>query len=300
MKAAQFHHFGDPGVLQMEDIPEPHAGPGAVRVKVLAVSVNPIDYLLRSGQLSDALPLDLPAVPGRDAVGVVDEVGPGVTGAGIGDVVFGLGGLSDTTAEYAVLTAWATVPEAWSVQQAAAAGLASATAANVIASIGDVDGRTVLIEGASGAVGYATAAVALASGATVIGTGRQENHGYLADLGVIPTTYGPGLEERVADLAPGGIGAAVHAAPSPSLPDLLGIVGDTDRVVTVIDAEGAERLGVRKIDAENNSALLERAAELGRKGLYIPRADHGFPLAEIARAHEVAESSSGKVVVTVG
>lgn len=300
MRAARFHRFGDPGVLQIEDIPEPHAGRGAVRVKVLAVSVNPIDYLLRSGQLANVLALDLPAVPGRDAVGVVDEVGPDVSSTEIGDVVFGLGGISDTTAEFAVLTAWASVPETWSIQQAAAAGLASATAANVIANLGDLDGRTVLIEGASGAVGYATAAIALASGATVIGTGRLESHGYLADLGVTPTTYGPGLGGRVAELAPDGIDAAVHAAPSPSLPDLLGIVDDADRVVTVIDAEGAERLGVRKIDAENNSALLERAAELGRRGLYVPRADHELPLADIARAHEYAESSSGKLVVAVG
>jgi NADPH:quinone reductase-like Zn-dependent oxidoreductase len=300
MKAARFSRFGDPDVLQVGEMPEPHADPGEVRVKVLAVSVNPIDYLLRSGQLVNVLPLDLPAVPGRDAVGVVDEVGPDVSGTEIGDVVFGLGGISDTTAEFAVLTAWAPVPESWSIQQAAAAGLASSTAANVLANLGDLDGRTVLIEGASGAVGYATAAIAIASGASVIGTGRLESHDYLADLGVIPTTYGPGLEERVAELVPDGIDAAVHAAPSPSLPELLGIVGDADRVVTVIDAEGAQRLGVRKVDAENNSALLEHAAQLGGQGLYTPRVDHEFPLAEIARAHEHAESNSGKVVVTIG
>lgn len=299
MQAARYHRYGDPDVLVVEDAPEPHAGAGSIRVKVRAASVNPIDFLLRAGHLRDALPLELPAVPGRDAVGVVDEVGPGVEGTRVGDLVFGLGGVSDTTAQFAVLSAWSVVPSGWSTEQAAAAGLASATAAGVIAALGDLDGRTLLIEGASGAVGGAVAAFALAAGATVIGTARQANHGHLADLGVQATTYGPGLDERVAALAPAGIYAAVHAAPSASLPDLLDIVGDLARVVTVIDAEGAAQLGLRKVDARNDSALLQQAADLGHRGLYTPRVEHVLPLASIAEAHTLAQSSSGKVVITL-
>ena len=136
-----------------------------------ATSVNPIDVLIRAGQLAQFLPLALPVIPGRDAVGVVDEVGPGVTDTQVGDIVFGLGGVSDTTAEFAVL----------------------------------------------------------AAGATVIGTGRESNQAYLESIGVLPTTYGPGLAERVAVLAPSGVDAALHAAPSDSLPDLLGIVGEPPR-----------------------------------------------------------------------
>lgn len=299
MRAARFHNYGDPDVLVVEETAEPHAVAGSVRVKVQAVSVNPVDYLLRSGAVRDVLPLSLPAIPGRDAVGIIDEVGEGVSEASIGELVFGLGGVSDTTAEFAVLTAWSPVPSNWSIEQAAAAGLAGATAANVIAALGDLEDKTLLIEGASGAVGTAVASLARAAGARVIGTGRQESHDYLSNLGVVPTTYGAGLAERVAAIAPEGIYAAVHSAPSASLPDLVTIVGEPSRVVTVIDAEGAARLRARKVDAANDSALLHRAADAGRRGLYTPRVDHVLPLSSIQRAHELAKSGAGKIVVTL-
>jgi len=284
-------------VLVVEDAPEPHAGEGSIRIRVLAASVNPIDVILRAGDLAPYIPLALPAIPGRDAVGVVDEVGPGVMDARVGDVVFGLGGVSDSTAEFAVLTAWAAVPETWSTVQAAAAGLASVTAAAALEALGDLNGKTLLIEGASGSVGSATAAFAIAGGATVIGTARESNHEYLRSLGVQPTTYGAGLAERVATLAPGGVDAAVHSAPSGSLPDLVDIVGNTSTVVTVIDTQGAGRLGVRKIDARNDSALLRSASGLGQGGRYTPRVEHEFALADIVHAHARAESGAGKVVV---
>ena len=105
MRAARFHRYGDPDVLIVEEATEPHAAANSVRIRVQAASVNPIDYLLRSGALREVLPLALPAIPGRDAVGVIDELGEGVSNASVGDLVFGLGGVSDTTAEFAVLTA---------------------------------------------------------------------------------------------------------------------------------------------------------------------------------------------------
>ncbi|KJQ52696.1 NADP-dependent oxidoreductase [Microbacterium sp. SA39] len=299
MRAARFHTYGDPDVLIVDEAPEPHAGPNSVRIAVRAVSVNPIDYLLRAGALQAFLPLPLPAIPGRDAVGVIDEIGHGVTTARVGDLVFGLGGVSDTTAEFAVLTAWSAVPPEWTVEQAAAAGLASVTAAGAVDALGDLDGRTILIEGASGAVGSAAAQFALAAGARVIGTARPENHEHLTALGVVPTTYGPGLADRVAAIAPEGVRAAVHAAPSPSLPDLLAIVGDAARVVTVADKGAASKFGIRAVDAANDSALLERAADLGRRGLFSPRVDQVLPLASIAKAHELAAGGVGKVVVSV-
>lgn len=299
MKAARFHSYGEPDVLTIEDAPEPHAVPGSVRIIVQAVSVNPIDYIVRSGAVHEALPLTLPAIPGRDAVGVVDEIGEGVDGVCIGDRVFGLGGLSDTSGEYAVLTAWSHVPTTWTTAQAAAAGLAAATAAAAIEELGELSGRTLLIEGASGAVGTAAAAMALAGGATVIGTGSESNQDYLTGLGIAATTYGPGLPTRLAALSADGIDAALHSAPSPSLPDLVRIVGDAARVVTVIDAAGAQKLGAKKVDARNESTLLRRGAELGESGAYVPRVDHELPLEAIAKAHALAQDGSGKIVVHI-
>lgn len=297
MRAALYHSYGAPDVLTIGETPEPHAGEGSVRIKVQATSVNPIDVLLRAGHLAQFLPLPFPVIPGRDAVGVVDEVGPGVLDAHIGDLVFGLGGINDTTGEFAVLTAWSSVPEGWSTAQAAAAGLASATAAGALEALDDLSGKTLLIEGASGAVGSAAAAFALAAGATVIGTASERSFAFLESLGVIPTTYGAGLAERVAALAPGGVDAALHSAPSSSLPELVDIVGDASKVVTVVDGEGAARLGTKKVDARNDSALLRSAAALGRAGGYAPRVDHEVALADIVRAHTLAEAGEGKIVV---
>lgn len=301
MHAARYHSYGNPDLLVIEETPEPHAGENTIRIAVNATSVNQIDVMLRAGNLAQVLPLELPAVPGMDAAGVVDEAGPGVTDTHIGDVVFGLnGGISGTTAEFAVLTAWSAVPEQWTTAQAAAAGLAGATAATAIETLGDLKGATVLIDGASGGVGSAAAAFAIAAGATVIGTGSRTSFPHLKAMGVIPTTYGPGLAERVAALAPSGVDAAVHAAvaPSDSLPDIVAIVGNAARVVTVLGAQEAAQLGAMSVVARHDSALLRAAAALGKAGLWVPRVDHEFPLADIVRAHTVAEHRSGKVVVT--
>lgn len=305
MRAARFSTYGDPSVLHVEDAPEPHPGAGEVRVRTLAASVNPIDMLLRAGALEAVLPLELPAIPGRDAVGTVDEVGEGVTDAAPGDVVFGLGGIAVTTAELAVLSAYAAVPDGWSTAQAAAAGLASATALRGLDALADGDdlaalaGRTLLIEGASGAVGRAAAQFALASGATVIGTARESHLGALAALGVTATAYGSGLADRVAALAPDGVDLALHSAPSGSLGELVAIVGDAAHVVTFTDGEGAARLGARRVDAENDSTLLRRATAFARDGRYTPHVDRELPLADIAEAHRLAESGAGKIVVTI-
>lgn len=299
MRAARFHSYGTPDVLVVEDAPEPHASNGSIRIAVQAASVNPIDVLLRAGHLDRVLPLQLPAIPGRDAVGVVDEVGEGVEGVQPGDLVFGLGGISDTTAEFAVLTAWSVVPEQWSIAEAAAAGLAAVTAAAAMDALGDVNGATILIEGASGAVGMAASAFALAAGATVIGTSSEKNFARLTQAGVTPTTYGPGLLRRVAGLAPGGVDFGLHMAPSDSLRDVVAAVGDASRVATVVDGEGAGRLGALSVNARNDSTLLQYAANLGRNNAWTPRVDQTLELRDIVQAHEATEQGNGKIVVLV-
>jgi NADPH:quinone reductase-like Zn-dependent oxidoreductase len=247
------------------------------------------------------MPLDLPVTPGRDAAGVVDQVGEGVTGVAVGDLVFGLGGIADTTAEYAVLTAWAPVPTTWTPEQGASAGLASVTAILGLAPLGDLAGRTLLIEGAAGAVGSAAAVVAVAAGARVIGTAGERNHAFLTGIGVVPTTYGEGLADRVAALAPEGVDAVLDTAASGSLADLVAIAGSADRVVTVADAGGAAALGVRHVYAENRSDLLAQAAALGATGAYLPRVAQVLPLDRVAEAHTLAQAggTAGKIVITL-
>lgn len=80
MRAARFHEYGAAESLVIEQAPAPRPGLGEIRVRVAAASVNPIDWKLRAGALHQLIPLELPAIPGRDAVGVVDEIGDGVQG----------------------------------------------------------------------------------------------------------------------------------------------------------------------------------------------------------------------------
>lgn len=93
----------------------------------------------------------------------------------------------------------------------------------------------------------------------------------------------------------------MHSAPSNSLGDLVAIVGNASRVVTVVDHKGAAQYGTLQANARNESALLRRAADLGTTGGWTPKVDRIFALADIADAHTAAEngSGSGKIVVTL-
>ncbi|RAS35113.1 NADPH:quinone reductase-like Zn-dependent oxidoreductase [Streptomyces avidinii] len=299
MRAARYHEYGGTDTLVVEQAPDPLPGPGEIRVRVAAAGVNPVDWKVRDGSVRDFLPVDLPAIPGRDAVGLVDMTGEGVTSVDIGDRVFGLGGVTGATAELAVLSAWAPAPAAWSDEEAAGAGLASVTALGGLRALGRLEGRTLLVEGAAGGVGGAAVEIARALGATVIGTASERNHAYLASLGAVPVTYGAGLAERLTGLAPNGVDLVLDAAASGSLPDLVEIAGGPDRLVTVADHVNAERLGVRVANAVNDSALLAEAAALGEQGRYVPRIDRTYPLEEIAQAHAHSERGHvrGKIVI---
>ncbi|MEW2343366.1 MULTISPECIES: NADP-dependent oxidoreductase [Streptomyces] len=299
MRAARYHEYGGVEMLVVEQAPDPHPGPGEIRIRVAAASVNPVDWKVRSGAVREVLPVDLPAVPGRDAAGVVDEIGEGVRGVGVGDRVFGLGGVTGATAEFAVLSAWARTPDTWSDEEAAAAALGAVTAMGGLNALGPLKGRTVLIEGAAGGVGSAAVEIAVAQGATVIGTAGERNHEFLTSLGAVPTTYGAGLAERVATLAPDGVDVVLDTAASGSLADLVALVGDPARVSTVADHANAQRLGVHVANAENDPALLAEAAELGRLGHFTPRVEATYPLERIAEAHAHSERghTRGKIVV---
>ncbi|MFF4756115.1 NADP-dependent oxidoreductase [Streptomyces sp. NPDC002514] len=301
MRAARYHEYGGTETLVIEEVPEPRPGPAEIRIRVSAAGVNPVDWKVRSGAVRDVLPVELPAIPGRDAVGVVDEIGDEVRGVSIGDRVFGLGGVTGATAELAVLSAWALAPAAWSDEEAAGAGLASVTALAGLEVFGSLKGRTLLIEGAAGGVGSAAVEIAVAQGATVIGTAGEHNHEFLSALGAIATTYGTGLAERVSALAPDGIDFALDTVASGSLSGLVAIVGDPTRVSTVADHANASRLGTHLANARNDSALLAAAGELGRQGRYTPRVERSYPLEQIAEAHAHSERGHvrGKVVVRI-
>src|SRR6202012_5449606 len=99
MKAVRFSRFGGPEVLEIADLPDPHPGPGQVRIAVRAVGVNANDWKKRQGLMDPPLPQRM----GYEAAGVVDELGKGVTDVAVGDRVFGLSAQEGAQAELAVL-----------------------------------------------------------------------------------------------------------------------------------------------------------------------------------------------------
>src|SRR4051794_7187289 len=177
MRAVIFNEYGGPEVLQVGDVPEPHPGPGQVRIAVRAAGVNPIDWKLRAGAMREMMPLAFPAVDGREASGVVDEVGDGASGVAAGDEVFGFA-VGGAAGEYAVLDDFARKPAGLSFEEAAGLPVAVETSARVFTVLGGLgEGQTIVINGAAGGVGTAAGQLAAARGARGVGTARGAHPG---------------------------------------------------------------------------------------------------------------------------
>jgi NADPH:quinone reductase-like Zn-dependent oxidoreductase len=300
MKAAQFSRFGGPEVLQLVDLPDPHPGPGEVRIAVRAAGVNASDWKKRQGLMDPELPQTL----GYEAAGVVDELGDGVTNAAVGDRVFGLSAGGAAQAELAVLSYYAPVPPSLSFAEAAALPAAVETAWRSLDQLGVRSGRTLLINGASGSVGSAAVQLAVVRGARVIGTASLANHDYLRSLGAEPVAYGDGLADRVRALAPGGVDLALDVAGNGILPELIDLAGRPDHVVTIADFAGARKYGVRFSRGDDGRAL-HALAEIGpliESGRFSLPVAQTFPLPDIAAAHRAGESGHqrGKLILLVG
>ncbi|WP_328646955.1 NADP-dependent oxidoreductase [Amycolatopsis sp. NBC_00348] len=309
MRAVRFSAYGPPSVVEVAEVPPPHAGAGEIRIAVRTSAISPGEIRLRSGELRDVVPVRFPFRTGFDAAGVVDEIGAGVSGVSglsLGDPVFGMAPAATrgANADFAVLAAWAPKPPAWSWAEAGGAAGAVETATRVLDRLAVRAGQTVLIHGAAGGTGSVAVQFATARGARVIGTASAANHDFLRALGAEPTTYGPGLVDRVWALAPSGVDAVFDCAGG-ALPDLVALAG-APSVVTIADF-GAAAHGVHMSHGAPNTpgadplALhgLPVAVTLASEGrLRIPVAAT-FPLAEVAAAHELSESrhARGKIVL---
>ncbi len=300
MKAARFSRFGGPEVVEIVDLPDPHPGPGQVRIAVRAAGVNASDWKKRRGLMDQELPQTL----GYEAAGIVDELGPGVTGVTAGMRVFGFSDQGAAQAELAVLSAYAPIPPSLDFAAAAALPAAVETATRALDQLGVAGGTSVLVNGASGSVGSAAVQLAVARGARVIGTASPANHDYLSSLGAEPVAYGDGLADRVRALAPDGVDLALDVAGSGVLPELVELAGGRAHVVTIADFAGAQRWGVRFSRGDAGRAL-HSLAEIGtlvESGRFRLPAVQTFPLAGIAQAQRVSEDGPvrGKLVLLVG
>ena len=298
MWALQFDEYGGPEVIHLGEAPEPHAGPGKIRITVKAASINGIDRKISSGLAAGGKPLEGTGYLGFDAAGVVDEIGDGVSGVAVGDDVFGCG--SKTQAEFAVLDSWALKPASvdWSV--AGAAGVAAEAAERTLRLLGVDNGSTLFIDGGAGGVGAVVTQFAVARGATVIASASQSNHDYLREIGAIPVLYGAGLIDRVRAVPVDRIDAVLDVAGKTPIEDLIAIAPEPAQVVSIANFK-ADDAGARVTGGSSDSQpekALAQAADLLQSGQLVIKVQT-FPFTRAAEAYQQNQSGHirGKVVL---
>jgi NADPH:quinone reductase-like Zn-dependent oxidoreductase len=175
MKAVVLHEYGPPSKLVYEDFEDPIPARGEVLVRVHAVSLNPVDWKMRSGAAKERFPVTFPAILGRDVAGIVAKLGEGVEGFKLGDRVFALS--HATYAEFCVVKAsdLALIPEGLEITTAGAVPLVSVTGDQLIRRGARVQaGQTIILTGALGSVGRCALFAALEIGAKVIAGVRKK------------------------------------------------------------------------------------------------------------------------------
>ncbi len=304
--------FGGPEVLALREEELPAPGPGQVLLDVRAAGVNPIDAKLYGGawgREESKLPMRL----GFEVAGVVRAVGADARSPGgavsVGDEVIAFrvhGGY----AEQLLVPASALVPRPAEASWEEAAGLmlAGTTAVHAVTATGVRAGDTVLVHGAAGGVGSMVVQIAKARGAHVIGTASAGRNQSLREWGVQPVEYGAGLAERVREIAPDGVDAAIDTVGTDEAIDVsLELVGDRQRIATIAAFDRAQQDGFKALGGGpgadpgtelRDAARLELVSllEEGQIEVFI---DEVFPLAEVAAAHQkmLRGHTHGKLVL---
>jgi NADPH:quinone reductase len=301
---------GGPEALDVVEQQMEAPGPGEARIAVRAAGVNPIDWKLYSPAMGAGA--SFPMRLGFEAAGVVTEVGPQAAGpAGplaVGDEVIAYP-LSGAYADELVAPAGSLVPkpDGMSWEQAGGLLLAGATAAHALAATGVEAGETVLVHGAAGGVGLMVVQLAVARQARVIATASERNHDYLRQLGAEPTTYGEGLAERVWELAPDGLDAAIDCVGTDEAVDVsLELIADHDRIATIAAYQRAGDAGIQLLGngpgADPGSEIRDAArmelVRLVEQGKLQLRA-RAFALEDAAAAHREGQTGhvTGKLVL---
>lgn len=302
-----YPEYGNPDILQLNDVPVPKVGPGSILIRVERAAVNPVDWKVMSGGLDPMLEAVFPVIPGWDVAGTVEAAGPDTPEFSVGDRVAAYarkevvhGG---TYAEYVAVPAEsaAVVPADVDIDTAASIPLVGGTALRALETVQLSPDDTLLIHGASGGVGHIAAQLAVDYGTTVIGTASPKNHDRLRELGVTPVAYGDGLEDRVREIAPGGITAVVDFVGG-VLDQSLALLGEDhgNRLVSIADSD-VEEHGGRWVWVRPDGGRLHYLLEKVSEGAVSVHIDRTFSLAEAAEALEVSKSgeANGKLVIDV-
>lgn len=309
MKAIVFHQYGDPDVLQYEDVATPEPQAGQVRVRVAATTFNGVEANIRAGFMQGPMPLSLPHVPGLDVAGTVDALGEGVDTLAVGDRVVGfLPFVTDGAAAELVLVdaaSLAAAPTSIPLADAAALPLVGLTAWQALFEHAQLtSGQRILVNGASGAVGLYAVQLAGAAGAHVIATGSARTREQLTARGAHEVVDHTATDVAAAIGEP--VDVLLNLAPitPEQLADLTGKVRDGGVVVNTtvwMPAPSDEQRGVWGIDLYVRSdadQLAGLVARVDRGELVVDIAER-VALADLAEVHTRAAAGTltGKVVV---
>jgi NADPH2:quinone reductase len=322
MKAIRIHMFGEPEVMQLEEVPDPQPGPGQVVVRVHAVGVNPVETYIRSGIYPKP---PTPYTPGNDGAGVIEAVGSEVSQVAVGDRVYIAGSISGTYAEKALCSAARVhpLPPQASYAQGAAINVPYGTAYHALLQRARaLPGESVLVHGASGGVGIAAVQLARAAGMTVIGTASTEKGRSLVfEQGAhhVLDHSATGYLEQVLSLTSGrGVDVILEMLANVNLGDDLNVLARGGRVAAIGNrgpgnqgtvsinpraamSRDAAILGISLANASEREVLSMHAALVAglANGSLRPVIGQEFPLGEAAKAHHaVIESRAyGKIVL---
>lgn len=330
MKAAYIQKTGSPDVIQYGDLRDPQPGPTEVLVKVGAVSLNPIDTYIRSGDVP--MPLEFPFIPGCDLAGTVEKCGSEVTRFQPGDRVWGtnqgLLGRQGTFAEYAAVDEkWLySTPDSESDAEAAGGALVGITAhLGLFLHAGLKQGELVFVNGGTGGVGSSVVQLAKANGAKVIATvGSEEKkkrcESWGADL--VLDYHSESLDEDIQKFAEpnGGIDVWWETLRSPTFDRTVGFLAKRGRMILMAGrtarpefpvgpfyVKDLRLLGFAMFNAspDEQRACAEALNSLYEQGSWRPHLGQTFKLSEASEAHRLQEDNtlqmkgtlSGKVVL---
>ncbi len=335
MRAVVYSETGPSSVLSLVDRPALEPGPGEVRVRVVRSGVNPTDWKFRA-----SMPQGYPeVVPGQDGAGVVDAVGPDVTGVSVGDRVWLVlaqhGRAHGTAAELTVQPVERVVPlpDVADFDLGASLGVPAVTAHRALTAAeggptrlgpGTLDGRVVLVAGGAGAVGNAAIQLARWSGATVVTTVSGEKKAALATAAGahhVVNYRTSDAEREILAVAPDGVDIVVEVAPAQNNALDVAVTRNHGTIAIYANNGGdAFSIDIRPTFSRNlryqflllytlDAALLMAAAEdinaavtVGalRVGEESGVPVHHFALAETAAAHDAVEQGVvGKVLIDV-
>jgi NADPH2:quinone reductase len=313
VKAVLVSEFGGPEQLRLGEVADPVAGASQVRVAVHAAGVNPVD----AGNRADGswAGLRVPCILGYDIAGVIDSMGPGVTGLAPGDRVMAMTHFPDGAggyAEFAVTDAALVAPisPATTFADAAATPLAAGTAHLVLARLGLPAGSRLLVLGASGGVGLFLLQLAAAAGIRAIGVGRQAMHAQMSGLGAAAcidyaredvasralTLAGGGPVDAIADLVGGKLAQAALAALRPG-GQIAAIATPELDLDPLLDAN----ISFHGVLITDDGARTRALAGLLERRVLRPVVSQVLPLAAAAEAHRMVEDghAGGKIVLDV-